>query len=91
MCIQAKFLNWPVPSDEELEEKILPACSLEWMKANQSTFVTPIEIFDGAFVREGKVGANKQRLNDDQLRRLREKCEAELCPELVKMMYCEDL
>jgi hypothetical protein len=78
-----------MPTDKELDEKILPKCSLEWMKANQTTFITPKEYFSGQFVREGKVGKNRGQLSDEQLARLRAKCEQELPPDLVAFLYCE--
>jgi hypothetical protein len=41
------------------------------------------------FIREGKVGLNRAKLNDDQLHRLRAKCEATFTPEIVSYFYRE--
>ena len=88
------FLGWPQMSDAELQEKVLPYTTIEWMSAHtrdtilrNHSVVMPEK--ESNFIRKtgGKVGENRKSLNDEQRAKLREPFERDCPPELVAYLF----
>jgi len=83
-----KFLGWEPLSDEVLERDILPKCTFEYMREHEKTIVgDKVWKPDTHFIRQGKIGKNRELLSDDQLMRLRHACEEKLPKRLVDYLY----
>ena len=89
-----EFLGWEPMSDEFIEQHILPVVSIENMKEIQYTKLYP-GLFkprseQHSFVREGRVGANRKKLSEEQLQRLRKHMEERVQPEALQFWWRDD-
>jgi len=83
------FLGWTI--SENARSKILHNCSFDWMKQHDSKFATRFDngasMFEPSkFIRKGKVGDHKNRLNPQQERRILERAEKDLPLECLQFI-----